>query len=120
MANSYVKSGRYNIALDLLNHSVKINDSLKNYKNLAFNYLKINSLYGRQKRYKEALKYGLGADSFFTMIGDSSNKYGNNVDLGIVYKNLGEYDKAIALYRAAIRYFSTDTFTQMYIYSNWG
>ena len=120
MANSYTFSDKFDAALDYVNRSIKIADSLKDYRDQDIGYGMIVSIFGRQKKYKEALKYGLILDSINATSGHSEYSTTDRVNLAIIYKNMGEYDKAINIYHEVLKSVTTDTFTRMYVYINMG
>lgn len=93
-------------ALELLNKAMKINDSLKNYKDLSDDYSTIINIWGSQSKYKEALKYSLIRDSIDRLSNDINNQQRNRVGLAMAYSAVGNIDTAIILYKNAIKYYA--------------
>ena len=120
MTNAYTFSNRYDVALDYMNRSIKIYDTLKDSRGLQADYGLIVSIFGRQKKYKEALKYGLILDSMDAISASREYRNSDRMNLAIIYKNLGEYDKAISIYHEILKNTPADTFTQMFAYNNLG
>ncbi len=117
--NSYYEVlDNYSLQLDYLNKSIRIYDSLKMYSEVALSYKEISVIYSKQKRYKEALQYAMMVDSVYKKTGDNYDRNTLKMHIGIVYKNMGEYDKAIRLYGEGLDSFRKNSFLGMYIISN--
>ena len=122
MAGYYAgpESAKYDLAFDYYSRSMQINDSLRNYFDVAVTYKNMMSLFGVQKKYVEALKYGLLADSFYTALKAIDERNYSRINLAIIYKHLGQYDAAMDIYKPLLTYFKVDSFYIMKILSNMG
>ncbi len=98
MSTLHLRVNHISAALEYLNRSIRINDSMRNLNGLAKNYSMTMAAFGKQKNYKEAERYGLKADSIFNKTGARQKAINTKINLGILYKNLGNYNKSIALF----------------------
>jgi len=120
MGEGYACVGSYATALDLISKSAYIFDSLKIYRSLAQCYMSISMLYSRQKEYKEALKYAEITDSLYKKDNNEPGHYSLKINEGILFKNMGEYDRAISTDMECMKFFKDDSTVLTYIYTNLG
>ena len=113
----FIDMTRYDTSLALINHCIRIYDSLRDDKNLARSYGFIVQILGKQKKYPQALKYGLIEDSLYAKIGNAMAQNEGRVNLAIIYKNLGRYDSAISIYNELLRK-DNRAIIRVFVYSN--
>lgn len=71
---------------------------------LAVSYSNLGLINKEQKRYKEALERMKTSTSYYDSIGDIQGKSATIMNQGIIYyEHLKEYDKAIAMYKEAVK-----------------
>ncbi|MES2701310.1 MAG: response regulator [Bacteroidota bacterium] len=99
LGSEYLSWEDYGRMLDYAAKSIHIYDSLKAIPELGSVYNELAVMYSKRRNYTEALKYGLFVDSMFRSINDSMSLRDYSVNLAIIYKNLGVYEKAISIYR---------------------
>src|SRR5207244_1409514 len=98
--------------------SIHIYDSLKEPSKSADNYMELEVMYSKQKKYTEALRYGYIVDSIYKAQNDTSRFEDNMVNLAVIYKNMGEYDNAIHIYQTYLKKYGIDPFSQLVVHHN--
>jgi signal transduction histidine kinase/DNA-binding response OmpR family regulator len=86
-------------AFNAYNEALVIEDSLKRLSNISAIYGDLAVVFSKQHRFVEALKYCDKDDSIMTQLGALDVVMLNQTTRGIIYKNMGNYSGAIALYK---------------------
>jgi signal transduction histidine kinase/DNA-binding response OmpR family regulator len=119
MAAEYAVWDDYGPVLDLIRRSIHIYDSLKQPVKAADNYMELGIMYCKQKKLNEALRAYYVVDSIYRVNGDSTRVYDNTINIGVTYKNMGDYDDAIRIYKSYLAHLGEkDFFEHMVAYHN--
>jgi signal transduction histidine kinase/DNA-binding response OmpR family regulator len=106
-------------AFNAYNEALVIEDSLKRLNNISAVYGDLAVVFSKQRRFAEALKYCDKDDSIMTVLGEPDVVLLNQTTRGIIYKNMGNYSGAIALYKKILdKPQVMDSFQQMSLYHN--
>ncbi len=120
IAKYYFNNHQFGAGYQYMEVSIRLNDSMKYHSRLARNYATMTIFIAQQKKYKEALRYALYADSIYESINNIYERMENAVTLAITYKNLGMYDKSVATYNRWISDTNTDDYVKSYLFSGKG
>lgn len=91
-----------------LRKAYKLFKQLNNEQGIGFCYIVAANYYFRTKDYERAIKYNLNSTSIFTKSNDRTLIGGNKNNLGNIYMELRQYDKAAENLKAAIEFFDTN------------
>ncbi|MES2701530.1 MAG: response regulator [Bacteroidota bacterium] len=104
LAIVYRRVEDFSTSLKMSQRSIRICDSLKAYETLTDNYISLGIMFMSSGDNKEALQYLLAADSLLQKHMDSGFSMKARVNLGNCYRKLGNYDKAIEMYKLYEQY----------------
>jgi tetratricopeptide (TPR) repeat protein len=93
----------YDQSLDYLEKGLKIANDLGNKKLIASGYLNIGNVYLRKKNFSMSLDYYTKSQELFSKLNDPVNSINCLQNIGVIYYNLKEYDKAEELLLRANR-----------------
>lgn len=116
----YSDLASYALQLDYANQSLAIYDSLKMIPEVADAYRLIGNNFSIGKKWREALYYYGIADSLYARLDMAPSRNELKMDVAVCYKKLGNYQRAISLYRAFIDATKSDDYLQMLGYGNLG
>ena len=89
----YIDNAKYKEAIHFLNMALKHNTK-KQYPDIALVYGNIGIALSFQAKYDEAIKYFIKSLSYAEKTNDSYNINFANYQLGVLFMNIGEYNKA--------------------------
>ena len=118
MGMSYSGLDDYSSALNAFQRSLVIEDSMKRTSMLSNIYSEISIVFSKQKKYAEALRYRHLEDSVSVVRKDSSSVYLGKINTAILYKNMGNFKKAIEIYKEAVKLLTRDSYNKMALYHN--
>jgi tetratricopeptide (TPR) repeat protein len=101
MAFSFYMLGHVNLSIKYVIKGTKICEKNKYEDYLINGYNFIGYMYYSQKNFADALKYMLKTDSLISHLGIAVD-FGMKTNLGIVYHELGQYDKSIATLKRSL------------------
>lgn len=91
-----------------LRKAYKLFKLLNNEQGIGFCYIVAANYYFRNKDYERAIKYNLQSTEIFTRSNDRTLIAGNKNNLGNIYMELQQFDKAAENLKVAIEYFDSN------------
>lgn len=100
---SYKNKGEYLTALEYYHSGLDVKTAQANLRGVAISHINIGNIHNEMKQFEMALKHFQIAKSLCDSIGFIRGYASVSNNMGIVYKNKGKYEEAIASYKDALK-----------------
>jgi len=100
---AYIYLGKFDPALNHLQHSLRINRQIGDTAGIAQSLNRIGVVHGNLSQYNDAMDYFLQSLKLNEELGDKDAMSKSLNNIGIIYQKLGTFDKALEYFTAALK-----------------